>query len=270
MDMNENNEPHENSDSDQMEEILFDTLSVEHWIQTENVRSLFLSMCHSDNMQCPFKDVQDRVSGLIAWSKMANQMALCFINFFRQIDEFQGLHVDDRFILIKYNLLPLFPIMKCYHYKLIGDCCSMEDNEEVKRDDQFFILCDNSLDIRETFISKVISLVQVTEQDPTMLSLLLIILLFSQGLSMSEDEPPLKDSLAVNRAQFHYTELLWQYLVNKWDVIEASRRFTQLFYVIIRIQSAAKRFREFFRVQLIKTDTVDKIAPLMQSVLHIS
>ncbi len=38
---------------------------------------------------------------------------------------------------------------------------------------------------------------------------------------MNGDESPLKDSLAVNRAQFYYTELLWTYLVNKWDTVSA-------------------------------------------------
>jgi hypothetical protein len=37
---------------------------------------------------------------------------------------------------------------------------------------------------------------------------------------MNGDEPPLKDSLAVNRAQFYYRELFWKYLVNKWDTVK--------------------------------------------------
>jgi hypothetical protein len=116
----------------------------------------------------------------------------------------------------------------------------------------------------------VVSLVKITEQDPMLLSLLLTVLLFTQGLSMSEDEPPLKDSLAVNRAQAHYTKLLWNYLVNKWDEIQACRLFTQLVTIIFRIQSATKTVREFYRVQYMTSNTLDRIAPLMQTVLHIS
>jgi hypothetical protein len=271
MDMNQNNELHENSDSDQMEEILFNPLSVEHWIQTENVRSLFLSMMFENgNLRWPFTDAQDRVSGLIAWSEHANLIILHFISFFRQIDGFEGLHGDDRFILIKYNLLPLFPILKCYNYKATDDCYSPGDIEYAQKIRRIFILLDQSIDLHDRFSNLVFSLVEVTEQDPTILSLLLIILLFSQGLSINGDEPPLKDPLAVSRAQLHYTELLWQCLVNKWDEIEASRRFTQLFFIIIRMQSVAKRSREFFRVQILKRVTVDRISPLIQSVLHIS
>jgi hypothetical protein len=267
---NDNNILHESSGFSQMGEILFDTLSVEDWITIQSVRSLFSSTFQDDHVQCPFDDRVDRASAFISWSERANQVALLFINFFRQIGEFEGLHGDDRFILIKYNLFPLFPILRSYNYKVTGDCCSRGDNEEAARHRRFFMLCDSSTNVREKFVNLILSLVEVTEQDPTILSLLLVTLLFSQGLSMSEDEPSLKDSLAVFQAQAHYTEILWNYLVNKQGEIEASRCFTQLLTCIFRIQSAAKVFREFFRVQLIKTDTVDRIAPLMQSVLHIS
>jgi hypothetical protein len=131
------------------------------------------------------------------------------------------------------------------------------------------MLCGDSYGIRDTFINLVLSLVKVTEQDPTLLSLLLPILIFSQGLSMNVDEPILKDSLAVNRAQCYYTKLLWNYLVSKRGEVQACRHFTQLLTVIIRIQSVGKIIREFFCIQSMTSDTVDKIAPLMQTVLLI-
>jgi hypothetical protein len=116
----------------------------------------------------------------------------------------------------------------------------------------------------------VFSLVQITEQDPILLSLLLTILIFCPCLSMNEDEPPLKDSLAVHRAQSHYTKLFWNYLVNKWGEGQACKHFTHLLTIIFRMQSAAKNFREFFQGQFTTLNSVDKIAPLMQTVLHIS
>jgi hypothetical protein len=131
------------------------------------------------------------------------------------------------------------------------------------------MLCGDLYGIRDIFINMVLSLVKVTEQDPTLLSLLLPIFIFSQGLSMNEDEPILKDSLAVNRAQSYYTKLLWNYLVNQWGENQAHVYFTKLLTVIIRIQSVGKTIREFFCIQSMTSDTVDKIAPLMQTVLLI-
>jgi hypothetical protein len=98
----------------------------------------------------------------------------------------------------------------------------------------------------------------------------MVILIFTQGLSMNEDEPPLNDSLAVHRAQLHYTTLLWNYLINKRGEIQANKHFIQLINAIFRIQSETKTFQNFFRVQMMSSATVDQIAPLMQTVLHIS
>ena len=116
----------------------------------------------------------------------------------------------------------------------------------------------------------VVSLVELTEQDPTSLSLLLTILIFTQGLSMSENEPALKDSLAVARAQLHYTRLLWNYMMNKEGETETCKKFTKLLTLIFRIQSITKTSRDFFRAQLSSPNDVDQIEPLMQTVLHIS
>jgi hypothetical protein len=75
-------------------------LSVEDLITVENVRSSFLSIFEDHNIQCSYVDVSDRISALISCSQFVNQSALHFINFFCIIDQFEGLDVDDRFILI--------------------------------------------------------------------------------------------------------------------------------------------------------------------------
>ncbi|CAF1593550.1 unnamed protein product [Rotaria sp. Silwood1] len=244
-------------------------LSHQDRLTIENVQSSFLSYFQNENMQCFPIDATDHETALISWSQSANQIALRFISFFRQIDEFESLHADDRFILIKYNLLPLFPIFKCFIYKPINNSYLNEENQ-INEKHQLLMLSDQSIDIRRTLINLVLSLVNITEQDPILLSLLLPILIFSQGLSMNENEPSLKDSLAVNRAQNYYTKLLWKYSINKWGEMKTYKHITQLLTVIFQLQLATKKFREFFRFQYIKSNTVDKVTPLMQTVLHIS
>ena len=112
-----------------MEDILLETLCVKDWVSIQTIRSSFLSIFQSPNLQCFSCDIVDHASALISWSAFANQMALDLITFFRQIDEFEGLNGDDRFILIKYNLLSLFILRKCFHYKASDDCCSDSPNE---------------------------------------------------------------------------------------------------------------------------------------------
>jgi hypothetical protein len=254
-----------------IEDILFGTLSIEDWITIQTVQSSFVSVFHLPMEQfTKDSDFSDRVSALISWSEFGNQIALRFIDFFRQINELQGLLLDDRSILIKYNLTHVFPICKCYNFKYTGDCLSLDSNEEVEKHRRFFMLFDAPNSIRDIFRDVVLSLVEITGQDPTLLSLLLIILTLTPGLSMSEEEPLLNDPLGVNRVQCHYIKILWNYLVNQLGEIEACRRFTQLLTVILRLQSRNKIVQLFFRDQCVKANTVDKLAPLMQSVLNIS
>jgi hypothetical protein len=261
----------ENTNSNQLEYTLFETLSIEDWIIIQSVRSSFLSVFQIPTEKfSSFIDLSDRDSALISYSQFCSQIALRFIQFFRQIDEFESLNADDRFILIKYNLFVLFPIYKCFSYKPPNDSSSAEERKEAEINRQFFTLCGFPASCHEPFVNSVISLVKVTEQDPTLLSLLMIILLFSPGLSMSEDEPLRKDSLTVHRVQSHYTRILWNYLINRWNELHAWKYFTQLLNVICRIQSASKTKLDVFRAQFTTLDNVDRIAPLMQTVLRIS
>ncbi len=273
-DINDNDDDitvvHESTNSNQMNDTLLEMLPVEDWITIQSVRLSFVSIFENDNEQCACVDVSDRTLAFISWSQFIQQVALRFIDFFRQIDEFQDLHLDDRLTLIKNNLLLVFPISKCFHYSLVNDCCSFGDNEAAVRQRQFYTLCGDTNGIRDIFVNLVLSMVEITKQDPTTLSLLSAIIFFSRGLLIIEDEPLLKDSLAVNRAQSYYTKLLWNYLVNQCGENQAYLYFTKLLAIIFRIQSLTKGFQEFFRIQYITSDMGDRIAPLMQSVLHIS
>ncbi len=260
----------EGIDLNEMDDVPLGSLSVKDWITIESIRSSFLSSFQYDHPPYFFLDVSDHATALISWSQIANQIALRLINFFRQIEEFEGLHADDRFLLIKYNLIAVFPISRCLYYNEPNNFTSYDNNEEAERFRRFVTLCGGSNDIGEIAKNLVVLIVQAAEQDPTVLSLLLTILIFSRGLSMNANEPFLTDSLAVNRAQFYYTTLLWKYLISKEGEVQACRHFTHLLTTIFRIQSSMKRGRDFLYDQFMITDTVDRMAPLMQTVLHIS
>ncbi|CAF1414325.1 unnamed protein product [Adineta steineri] len=263
---NDNN----NIELNEMEETVLDTLSTEEWITIENLQRLFISTMQDDNAHKFGINISDRDSAIMSCLNYADQTALRFINFFRQINEFEDLNSDDRFILMKHNLLPVFPIYKCFNYKPDNHYFSCEENEETRRFNQFFMLFDETYDLRDTLVKLVISLVQLTNQDAMILCFILIILVFSQGLLMNEEEPILKDSLAVNRIQSYYINLFWNYLVNKWDEQQACKYFIQLLNMIFRLQSTSKIFQDFLRNHLTTRNSVDQITPLMQSVLNIS
>ncbi|UJR16570.1 hypothetical protein I4U23_003471 [Adineta vaga] len=257
-----------NEDSIGMENLLFGTLSIEDWLTIESVRSSFLSMFQNLH-PCQFVfDTSDQTSALVSWSQNTNQIALSFITFFRHIDEFENLdYSDDRLLLIKHNLLSVFPIFKCYLHKTAADHCTSAEEEKHR---QFYKLCGDSSNILDGFIEMKLILVALTEQDPAVLSILMTILLFTDRLSMDENQRSLNDPIAVSRAQSHYTRILWNYIVNKKGEHEAYKYFIQVLAVIFRIQKLSHRVRTFFRTQFITSNIVDKIAPLMQTVLNIT
>jgi hypothetical protein len=261
---------HDRIESDDLENASSKSLSIEDWSDIENVQSSYSSIFGNEKFLVRTFDMSDRISALISWSEFASQRSLKLINYFKQIDEFEDLNVDDRFILIKYNLLPLYLLQRCVNYDfLTGSIVSETDEDRLKRR-EFYALCYGESGIRESFKSLMHSLSIVTQQDLTLINLLLLVLLFSKGLSMDENEPLLKDIFAVNRAQSHYIRLTWNYLVYKQGEEKTSKQFIQLLSEISRIQSITTLFRDYFRSQFRSSDTLERFSPLMHAVLNIA
>jgi hypothetical protein len=245
-------------------------LSIDDWSDIEHIRSSYLSIFENVNISFGSYEAPDRVSAIISWSEVVSERSIKLINFFRQIEEFENLNSDDRFILIKYNIFPLYIIQRSSYFdRSTGTFINGSNVDPLKRR-QFFSLMYGTSGIRENFKSLMFSLSSVTEQDPTLMYLLIIILLFSKGLSMSEDEPQLNDQLSVNRAQFHYIRLTWNYLLYKQGERKTSQQFIKLMGEIEKLQSYTKAIRKYFHTQNQSTDVLERLAPLMQTVFNIS
>ncbi|UJR19247.1 hypothetical protein I4U23_022375 [Adineta vaga] len=251
--------------------MLIDIVPIDDWLTIQNVQSSFKSYFHHTGVQCiSYYDFTDRTSAIIAWSQFTNKIALSLINFFRQVNEFENLHMDDRVILIKYNMFSLFPLSNSYSYRAINDCFSDDECAVAVKHRYFFELCGVPSHMRQSFINIVVSLVHITDQDPIFLSLCLVVFLFSRGLSMSDNEPIFKDPQTIYEVQSRYTSILWNYMANKEGEIIAQKKFIQLIQVMFQMQSTSKQCRDTFLNQFITPDTVDKIAPLIQTFLDIS
>jgi len=255
------------SDEINLNNIAFDTLSIDDWITIENLRSVFDSIFGNDTVQCACVDVSDRNSALISWSHFIQKVLLRFIDLFRHVKEFQELDLDDRLNLVKCNIFSLMVLSKCAHYSSENDCCSSDDNEMATNHRRFFMLCGAPNNLRDMFVNLVLSLVNITEQDPVILSLLSIILIVLPGLSMNENQPLLKDPLAITRVQSQYAQLLWNYLVSKLGDEKACRYFIRLLNMILQIQSDVQILRDFLRHQYMSSNIVDEMATLMQTIL---
>lgn len=265
----------ESNNLNEIENTLLETLSVEESFVIEKVRSAFVLVFQHDPSQCSFAHITDHISALITWSQIGNQLALQFISFFRHIEEFEKLHPDDRFILIKYNLFSLFPLYKCFNSHLLIDWNLLKGNEEEENVDEEQNNHDCSFNntsskLQPLFFTLLRTLVELAEEDPIFLPFLLVIFVFSQSLSMCEDDISLNDPLAVARAQSYYIQILWSYMKIKRGETKTNKQFIQLLTTIFQIQSAEKRIRDHIRAKLTWTNSLNIIGPLMQTVLHVS
>ena len=247
-------------------------LSIEDWSDIETIRSTYLMIFENVNISYGSYDAPDRISALVSWSEVVSERSIKLINYFRQIEEFENLNSDDRFTLIKYNLFPLYVVQRTFYFDRINGKFTNGHNENVDplKRRQFFALCYGTSGLPDRFRGLMYSISAVTEQDTTLMYLLLITLLFSKGLSMSEEEPQLNDQSSVTRAHFRYVRLTWNYLVYKHGEKKSCQQFIKLMAEIGKLQSYARAVRQFFHAQSRSTDVLDRLAPLMQTVLNIS
>jgi hypothetical protein len=189
--------------------------------------------------------------------------------FFRQIPEFQQLNVDDKVILIKFNLLPLLCLNCTLSYKIETDQI-VEDESDVPWNSsiiQEVYGYDGYLQMRQSFES----FVYIAQYDQRIIHLALIALILTKGLSTDnndEHEPILSDSLAVYRAQNYYTELLWKYTETVHGSDKAIGICTKLITHFVRWQTLHKMLRDHVERNLMSTD-INELLPLIKSLFHI-
>ena len=191
----------ENTDIKEMEEILFETVSVEDGLAVENVRSAFLSVFQKFRMSYSWINLSNPLSSLFTWSHYFNEVALRFIEFYHHIDEFEHINANDQFTLIKYNLFSIYSNSECFVFEFNDDYCLCNENEIPEQHVQTLTLWGALNSISESVVKILVLLLRLSEGDPTFLILLMAILIFIQGLSRNENEPPLNDLLSVIQAQ---------------------------------------------------------------------
>ena len=250
--------------------IKFSQESLQQSTEIDQIRSNYVSMHENTKMTNRSFEGNDRTSALIHWSEFASERSLKLISFFRTIEQFEQLNNDDRFILIKYNLYPLYIMQKCLFYDPSVQKFQNRNPSDQNKRREFFHLCYGSTGIIEKFKTLMYSLSIISERDSNLISILSIILLFSKGLSMNENELYLNNSIMVYQNQSYYVDLIWNYFLLKYGYVKTIEKFIQIVQQINKLQFYTKYFREFFQNENQSSQLVDKLAPLMQTVLNIN
>jgi hypothetical protein len=86
----------ESSHLNNMNNTVPNILSMKDWLTIQSIQSSYMLAFQPESTLFSY-DCSDIVSIISYWSQVKNQIALHFIEFFRQIDEFKVLNEDDRF-----------------------------------------------------------------------------------------------------------------------------------------------------------------------------
>ena len=111
------------------------------------------------------------------------------------------------------------------------------------------------------------ALVQLIARDPIFVELLMLIMIFSKGLSADDDqEPVLLDHPRVFRAQAKYTDLLFRYLLEKSSFDQVIDKMTRITVLLLKIQRVSRDFQHYLKSEV----DLSQVNPLMKSLLHLT
>jgi hypothetical protein len=207
--------------------------------------------------------------------EIQNYAAIKLINFIRQIPEFEELNENDRLILVKHNLTLLFVIRHALTFdttrELVYDdnlssSVSPSDEAFAHHCKSIFILC-YGYEFNREFLSILRSVCHIVDQDPIVVQLLMLIMIFLKGLSINDDQQPsLNDGKHVFHIHSKYTDLLFRYFIHRSSFDAAVLTMMRVTEVLIRSQ---RLMRDFHRYVKSKVDATH-VNPLMRSLLNLT
>lgn len=204
-----------------------------------------------------------------------NLAAMRLIYFLRQIEEFEQLNENDRILLVKHNLPLLFAIhlaltfdsqRELVYDDYLSSTVSPSDEAFAQHCKSLFMLC-YGYEFNREFLDILHEVSQIVHKDSIIAQLLLLIMIFSKGLSANDDHQPcLIDNQYVYRIQSKYIDLLFRYFLDKSSFNQTLRQFIRINQILIRIQRITKDFHRYIKT----TVDINYINPLMKSLLNLT
>ncbi|CAF2892764.1 unnamed protein product [Rotaria sp. Silwood2] len=217
----------------------------------------------------------DKMSTFMSTIDLQNFTAIKLINFLRKIPEFQQLDEGDRLILVKYNLTLLFVMRHSLNFDSAREIFyDLDTDDPVSPSDEafahycksLFILC-YGYEFSRTVMPIFHALANIVNKDPIITILLMLIMIFSKGLSANEDqEPLLHDEKRVFYAQSKYTDLLFRYLMEQSSFEEVTIKMTHVMEQLLKTQKVSRDFQQYVKSKIDLTH----VNPLMRSLLHLT
>jgi hypothetical protein len=254
------------------------SLSQSDWSCLTHIQNAFFSASQSSPSASSVVSLElapDKMSAFMNTIDIQNFTAVKLINFLKEIPEFEQLDAHDRLILVKYNLTLLFLMRHSLTFDSTReiiydldtpDAISPTDEAFAQHCKSLFILC-YGYEFNRAVMSILHALVSLINKNPIITQLLMLIMIFSKGLSADDDqEPILNDEKSVFNAQSKYTDLLCRYLMEGSSFEVVTMTMTRLTEQLLKIQKVSRDFQQYLK------DKVDitYINPLMKSLLHLT
>ncbi|CAF1551728.1 unnamed protein product [Adineta steineri] len=255
-------------------------LSENDWLCICNIQDAYSSSSRSVPSASSMLSLEltfDKMSTYMNTLDIYHSTMIKIINFLKQISEFEQLNDNDRLILVKYNLCSLILVRDSLTFDTTRELCyeddvdhdrynSMSSNNKAfaERCKSLFMLC-YSYELNQLFFNILHTLHSLVDNDPIIVQLLMLSMIFLKGSSCLErQEPILDDSKHVFYLHSKYTDLLFRYLIKQSSFNTAVMKMMHFVEVFMKYQRLSKDFHQEIKSKV----DVDNINPFMKSFLH--
>ena len=199
-----------------------------------------------------------------------------FIKFVQSISEFELLNEQDRLTLVKFNLY--FSIV--IHDPLIFDpntelwysnhdkinSTSASEKILAQRFKNLYTICFGH-ELTQECIAVNHALIKLTNNDPMIIQLLMIIVIFLKGLSLDENPSSiLIDTKTVLHIQLKYIDLLIRYLLQRISFENCVIKMLHVVEQILKLQKLSQKFLSQFKTKF----DLSNVHPLTKTFLHLT
>jgi hypothetical protein len=209
-----------------------------------------------------------KITALCQILNTKNTTALRLISFYKRLGEFDSLDEIDKVNLIKTNLSYIFIFHASLGYDPIKDIY----HEGIPPNDALLYGADireahgNDIHLRCTLIMR--SLQSIVQMDRRLMQLILVIMLFSKGLSTMTNtvEPLLNNPRKVFQIQNFYLEHLWLFMEKYYGTARAVYILSTLISQCLHIQLLLRDIQQDIHGKLDPC----QVPPIIRTLMHLS
>jgi hypothetical protein len=233
------------------------------WFQIQSVQNSYSASVQLNQITgiASYPDVQPLRSTAELFSMPLYISSMRLITFIKQIPEFQQINPNDQVSLVKLNLIVMIFLHSLFLYNP-----STNTYHEADTTDPIFSHADWIQTFNGHFHADLSRLQQrlfdIFQNNDIIIKLLILILLFSNRLSVDQAAPQ-SCSITIFHAQNVFTDLLYKYFLHQFGIAKAPGLFARCVSHLIQLQTIVDEIKQSIHHYV----NVSELSPLMESLL---